>query len=324
MSNPTPELILHHYATSPFSEKVRLILGYKKLAWRAVTVPTINPKPDVLALTGGYRKTPFLQVGSDIYCDSALICKVLEHVRPSPTLYPAGQKGLARIVAQWADDKLFWAAMAYNFSPKGSAQMFGGSPDAPVEEWGAAAKVFAEDRAKMRGATPRMAMGDATSAYKSCLRRLASMVDDQPYLLGNAPCVADFAAYHPLWFTRTRTPVMADILNATPSVLAWMDRMAAFGQGSSTKMTSTEAIAVCAASTGFQTLLQDSTFQDDHGIPLGSLVTIAAESFGTETTEGELVAASRTHLTLRRTDERAGAVHVHFPRIGFILKKADA
>ncbi|PSJ19446.1 glutathione S-transferase, partial [Halomonas sp. ND22Bw] len=77
-----PDLILHHYATSPFSEKIRLVLGYKKLAWRSVIVPQIMPKPDVLPLTGGYRKTPFLQVGADIYCDTALICDVLEHLQP--------------------------------------------------------------------------------------------------------------------------------------------------------------------------------------------------------------------------------------------------
>ncbi|MEO6033310.1 MAG: glutathione S-transferase N-terminal domain-containing protein, partial [Burkholderiaceae bacterium] len=53
----TPDLILHHYWTSPFSEKVRLVLGHKKLAWRSVIVPTILPKPDVMALTGGYRRT---------------------------------------------------------------------------------------------------------------------------------------------------------------------------------------------------------------------------------------------------------------------------
>jgi hypothetical protein len=65
------DIILHHYATSPFSEKVRLVLGYKKLAWKSVHIPSIMPKPDVLALTGGYRRTPFMQIGSDIYCDSA-------------------------------------------------------------------------------------------------------------------------------------------------------------------------------------------------------------------------------------------------------------
>ena len=135
-------LILHHYPTSPFSEKIRLVLGYKNLAWKSVIIPAIMPKPDVLALTGGYRKTPFLQIGSDVYCDSALICDVLEHIQPTPTLFPDSHKGIARVLAQWADTTLFWAAMAYNLQPKGAASMFEG---APVE----AAKAFGADRAAM-------------------------------------------------------------------------------------------------------------------------------------------------------------------------------
>ena len=83
------DIILHHYPTSPFAEKIRLALGYKKLAWKSVIIPSIMPKPDVLALTGGYRKTPLLQIGSDVYCDTALICEVLEHLQPKPALYPA-------------------------------------------------------------------------------------------------------------------------------------------------------------------------------------------------------------------------------------------
>jgi hypothetical protein len=139
--------------------------------------------------------------------------------------------------------------------------------------------------------------------------------------------VADFAAYHPLWFTRKRVPIMADILEASPSVLAWMDRMAAIGQGNMEKYSATEAIAASANSTLVNSVLgsEDSaTFQDEHGIPLGSQVTIAAETFGQEATPGELVAATRTRFTLRRMDERAGEVHVHFPRIGYVLKAAAA
>ena len=315
------ELILHHYPTSPFSEKVRLILGYKKLAWKSVIVPRVMPKPDVVALTGGYRKTPFLQIGSHIYCDTALICDVLEHVQPTPTLYPSGNKGLARILAQWADDKLFWAAMAWNFSPKGAAQMFGGG--AP-EQWGPLAKAFGEDRAKMRVAVPRMLPADAAAAYKSYLRRLADMLEQQPFLLGSAPCVTDFAAYHPLWFTRIQTSVMADILNATPAVLAWMDRMAAIGHGTMEKSNAVDSIATCSSSAGVGAVLRNEPFQDEHGIALGSRVTVASDSFGPEPTEGELVAATRMHYTLRRVDERAGIVHVHFPRIGYVLRQAEA
>ena len=315
------DIILHQYPSSPFSEKIRLILGYKKLAWKSVIVPNIMPKPDVVALTGGYRKTPFLQIGSDIYCDTALICDVLEHLAPSPTLYPPTHKGMARILAQWADDRLFWTAMAYNFSPKGAAQLFGGGPP---EQWGPIAKVFGEDRAKMRLGMPRTATADAASAYRSYLRRLANMLEDQPYLIGSAPCIADFAAYHPLWFTRTQTPVMAGILDSTPAVLAWMDRMALIGHGAMSLSNATESIATCVMATRATGIFDNIPFQDEHGIPLGSRVTIASESFGHEPSEGELIAATRMHYTLRRTDARAGTVHVHFPRIGFVLKKSDA
>lgn len=316
-----PELILHHYPTSPFSEKVRLILGWKRLAWSSVTVPRMLPKPDVVALTGGYRKTPFLQIGSHIYCDTALICDVLEHLRPEPTLYPANQKGLARVLAQWADDKLFWAAMAWNFSPAGAAQMFGGGTP---EQWGPQAKAFGEDRSKMRVAVPRNPPADAAAAYKSYLRRLASMLEAQPYLLGSAPCIADFAAYHPLWFTRTQTSVMAGILDATPVVLAWMDRMAAIGHGvPRTDIDAGAAIALCAASPDQGAVLAEQPFQDEHGIPLGSRVRISSDSFGPEPSSGVLVAATRMHYTIRRIDERAGVVHVHFPRIGYVLKKEE-
>jgi glutathione S-transferase len=309
------ELVLHHYSTSPFSEKIRLILGYKQLAWTSVSIPQIMPKPDVLSLTGGYRKTPFLQIGADIYCDTALICDVLEHRAPTPSLFPAGLQGVARTVAQWADSTLFWAAMAYNLSPKGAAALFA---NAPPE----AAKAFAADRGAMSVGMTRLRPGDATAAYKSYLRRLANMLDEHPFLLGTAPTVADFSAYHPLWFSRVRNAAMAGILDATPGVLAWMDRMAAIGHGSSEKMSSADAVALAAAST--PAALGDEVFQDEHGIPLGSEVTITAESFGPEPTTGTLLAATRTRYTLARTDARAGLVHVHFPRIGFVLKKADA
>lgn len=309
------DLILHHYPTSPFAEKVRLILGHKKLAWKSVIIPMIMPKPDVVALTGGYRKTPVLQIGADIYCDTALIADVLEHLQAEPSLYPEPSKGMGRTLAQWADTTLFWTAMAYNFQPAGTAQVFAGAPPE-------AAKAFAEDRQAMRQGMPRMPAADATAAYKSYLRRMSDMLDDWPFLLGALPSIADFSAYHPLWFTRTRTPAMAEILNATPAVLAWMDRLAEMGHSSFEKFSAADAIAVAAASTPAP--LHDETFQDEHGIALGSRVTIRSENFGLEPTEGELVAATRMHYTLRRTDERAGTVHVHFPRIGYLLKKAEA
>ena len=275
-----PDLILHHYPTSPFAEKIRLILGYKKLAWKSVLIPMVMPKPDVVALTGGYRKTPILQIGADIYCDTALIADVLEHLQPEPTLYPEPSKGMGRTLAQWADTTLFWTAMAYNFQPAGTAQVFA---NAPPE----AAKTFAEDRQAMRSGMPRMPAADATAAYRSYLRRMSDMLDDWPFLLGALPSIADFAAYHPVWFTRTRTPAMAGILDATSAVLEWMDRMAEVGHASFEKCSAADAIAIAAAAT--PALLRDDIFQDEHDIALGSQVTIKSENFGLEPTQGELI-----------------------------------
>ncbi len=312
------DLILHHYPSSPFSEKIRLILGYKKLAWKSVTVPAVMPKPKVVALTGGYRRTPFLQVGADIYCDSTLICDVLEHVQPDPPLYPPHLRGVSRVFAQWADTTLFWAAMAYSLQPRGAAHLF---KDAPEQ-----AQAFAADRQAMRTNMTVLRPADATSALRSYLRRIASMVEEHDFLFGADPCVADFAAFHPLWFMRTQVPVMADILSATPAVTEWLDRLAACGHGRMEALSARDAITVAARSEpepAGSNLLVDSAFQDDHGIARGSRVTLTPESFGAEPTEGELVAATRTHYTLRRSDPQAGTVHVHFPRIGYVLRAAS-
>ena len=108
----TDIIILHHYDISPYSEKVRLGLGLKRLAWASVEILVIMPKPDLTALTGGYRKTPELQIGADIYCDSQLIMRELERRHPSPGFYPAG-RGAADALAWWAEKTMFSPAAVF-------------------------------------------------------------------------------------------------------------------------------------------------------------------------------------------------------------------
>ena len=309
------QLILHHYPTSPFAEKIRLIFGYKKLAWHSVIIPRIMPKPELTALTGGYRRTPVMQIGADIYCDTALIADVLEKIAPAPSLYPSSVNGASRIVAQWADSQVFSAAMAYNFQPAGIADVFAGVPEEAIQ-------AFVADRAAMRGGAPRMAIGEGTSTYKSQLRRLSDMLTDRSYLLGDAPSIADFSAYHPIWFTLERTPSLSGILDATPLLKDWMTRMKAIGHGVHEKMTA--ELALEAANQATPGDVTQMPFVNEHGIDLGSEVTITADNFGLEPTQGTLVAATKTRLILRREDQRTGAVHVHFPRNGFILKKVKS
>ena len=115
------ELILHHYPTSPFAEKARLMLGFKQLSWRSVTIPPLMPKPDLMALTGGYRKTPVLQVGADIYCDTALIARRLEQEKAVPALFPEGHEFTSASFALWADSVIFQHAVSLVFQPESIA-----------------------------------------------------------------------------------------------------------------------------------------------------------------------------------------------------------
>jgi len=308
-------IILHHYPLSPFAEKVRLIMGFKKLDWQSVVIPMYMPKPDVISLTGGHRRTPFMQIGADIYCDTALICDVLEHLQPEPTLYPESVKGAARIVSQWADSMVFPVAMAYNFQPSGAAHVLANWNPEEV-------KLFVQDRTTMRGGAPRMPPADAEGMYRSYLRRLAHMLDHHPFLMGAAPSIADFSAYHPTWYTWRKVSPLAGILDATPHVLAWLAKMEAFGHGTHTDISSTHALEIAQHATPVD--VSSEPFIDLHGIALGSQVVVTAEAFGLEPTHGELVAATRTRFTVRRHDARAGTVHVHFPRVGFVLKKDAA
>lgn len=310
------DLILHHYPKSPFAEKIRLAFGLKNLAWTSCNAPDIMPKPELQALTGGYRRIPVLQIGADVYCDTLLICDVLESIEPTPSLYSDNKKGLTRSLAQWADREIFAAGMAYNFSPAGGAEFARMNPDVDL-------KAFGADRAAMRGGAPRMYPGDAAATYKSYLRRLASMLESSDFVLGDEPSLADLSIYHTLWFTQ-KLPAIASILTISPLILPWMKRVAALGHGQrGAEISRSESLEIARRATPAE-LSSADVFQDEHDIALGTEVVIAAESFGLEVTAGTLVAATRTRYTLRREHELTGVVHVHFPRIGFVLKKAES
>jgi glutathione S-transferase len=303
------ELILHHYPGSPFAEKARLMLGHKRLAWRSVHIPVIMPKPDLTALTGGYRRTPVLQVGADIYCDTALIARVLEARAPEPPLFPTGQP-LAPLLAQWADSTLFWTVIPYTMQPAGLAHVFQGVPPEQL-------KAFAADRAPFAASLKRQTLADATANLHAYLDALdAQLADGRAFLFGSAPGIADFAVAHCGWYVRRGGPV-AEILAPRRHFSAWLDRMLAIGHGVPALMKSDEAIAVAAAAAQHAAC----AVQPGLGFEAGQAVTVTPTDYGLDPVAGALVGLTPTEVVIQRSDERAGTLHVHFPRAGFQIKK---
>ena len=309
------EPILHHYPVSPFAEKVRAMLGFKRLAWKSVQIPIIMPKPDVVALTGGYRKTPLLQLGADIYCDTALIARVLERLAPTPSLYPRGDTLAVQAAAWFADNVMFSIAIPIAFQP-GAGMIKRYFPDATPEFL----EKFGKDRAAMRqgGTVRRGPLHECKANMQGLLMRIEAQLEG-PYLFGPEACVADFSLYHvlwPIWEVEDTRPM----LTPYPKTQKFVERIAAIGHGKSAEITSEEALRIAKSST--PEAVSGAVALETGGIALGEQAQVMPVDSGLDPVRGELLSASADEIVLRRTDPRAGTVQVHFPRFGFQLTKA--
>ena len=303
------ELILHHYDFSNFAEKVRLALGYKGLAWRGVIIPPIAPKPDLTPLTGGYRRTPVLQVGADIFCDTRLILRELERRKPQPSLYPEGTTALADMIAYWAEHQFFRPMSLY---------VSGTNMDLLPPDLQA-------DRSRMRdlplpnAATVQRAARRNAPFVRAQLPSIEALLSrGHAWIAGAQVTVADFAVYHPLWFMTARSQRLAHELAPYRRIADWMDRMRAFGHGNSLPMSGAEALDVATAAQP-STPRVSNPFDEDP--PLGRHVRIRADDYGRDPVEGELVLIDADEIALLRSDPRLGDIVVHFPRLGYDLRQ---
>lgn len=300
------ELILHHYDTSPFSEKPRVMFGLKGLAWRSVIQPVIMPKPELVPLTGGYRRIPVMQIGADIYCDTQAILAEIEARHPEPRLVRGGDWA----VNIWADRLFFQATVAVVFGAIGD--------NVPKE--------FIADREKLSGRPFDMAaMKAAAVPMKAQWRSHAAWIDQglasADFLGGSTPSLADIAAYMNVWWLSGAARGEAEALLAgLPRVGAWRDRMRAVGHGTRREMTGAEALEAARRSEPAATPLHDEA--DPLGLIPGEAVSVSADDYGRDPIEGRLVAVTRERVIIARTSTDLGRVHVHFPRIGYVVARA--
>jgi glutathione S-transferase len=81
-------------------------------------------------------------------------------------------------------------------------------------------------------------------------------------------------------------------------------------------MTAEEAFEVaCRAQPTSPTHLQPDG--DPGGLRAGTPVTVTPDDNARVPVSGTLVAASDQEVVIHRRDERAGDLHIHFPRLGF-------
>lgn len=298
------ELILHHFERSPFAEKVRLMLGLKRLAWRSVEIPMVMPKPYLTALTGGYRKTPVLQIGADVYCDTSLIAVELESRYPQPTLFPGAHHGLSMALAAWSDRSFFEPGAGLSMGLNKS-----GLPQAVIE-----------DRKAFFNFMDFDTLADEIPHLTTQFRAQADRVEQQlatgrDFLLGDAAGLADIHAYFPIWMARANVPTAAAIFAPFRRMSAWEMRMRSIGHGSRTQMSAEDAHAAARAASPSHGAGVDPA--DALQLAAGEQVAVTPDDYGKDSVVGELVTLSLHEVAVRRSEPRIGTVVVHFPRIGY-------
>jgi hypothetical protein len=148
----------------------------------------------------------------------------------------------------------------------------------------------------------------------------AQLSDGRPYLTGAHAGLADATAYYVLWMARGFVAVMNEMLRPFAAVQRWEARMRAIGHGARTELPSAEALAIARAATPLPALGVASS--DPLGLAAGQLVTVTPDDYGKVPVAGELVTLQRQEVAVRRVDERAGEVIVHFPRLGYVVASA--
>ena len=95
MSSSAP-LILFSYDTSPYGQKIHLLLTLAGLTYSELTQPAILPRPDLKSLSITYRRIPLLAIGRDVYADSSIILSAI-----------LGRLGASSKIATHASDRAY-------------------------------------------------------------------------------------------------------------------------------------------------------------------------------------------------------------------------
>ncbi|MEO1240288.1 MAG: glutathione S-transferase [Pseudomonadota bacterium] len=296
------DIILHHFDLSPFAEKIRKVFGIKDIAWKSVEIPMVMPKPDLTALTGGYRKTPVMQIGADIYCDTQIIAQKVDALFPDPPLFKSGSL-INTGLQQWSD--------AAFFPPGAGLSLFENAEHIP--------EAVSKDREDYFTFLDFEKFSQDAPHFRSQFRAHAALIEEQlsdgrSFLCGEAPEWTDIGAYFNVWMAGGNIPSAARMLETFERLHAWRARMDEFSDGTRAEISACEAIDIAKAAS--PAALPKSA-ADESAAALQGLVTVTPEDHGKVPVEGKLLAINDREIVILRNDARAGDVAIHFPRIGY-------
>jgi glutathione S-transferase len=306
------QVILHHYQLSPYSEKTRLAMGLKGLSWRSVEIPIWTPRPKLTPMTGGYRRTPILQVGADFYCDTLLILRTIEKLGASSALYPKGQECLVEAFGWWIEKSSFMNAVCLTIG-----NMNGKIPQELIDERRPLFRVNLDPAALL----PKRAIYlQRVNAHIAWLAE--ALADGRKFIFGQDPSAADLSAYHPIWFARQNGgSEITDLISFAAVVDPWYERVTAIGHGKYSEMMPDQAIEIAKINEPNEPD-EWSSEADDVELRRGDWVSVTPDDYGNPV-YGNILAWTADEIVVRHEDRSVGRVNLHFPRVGFDVTRAE-
>lgn len=305
------DLILHHYPQSPVAEKVRTALGVKGLDWCSVQIPRLPPKPDLMPLTGGYRRTPVMQIGANIYCDSQCILRALERRFPEPSFFPNHNQGLVWGISRWIDESVFSSILTV---------VIGSQIDTVDES-------FLNDRARLYFGpnwTRESIAREVPHAFAQLKTQFTWMNQqlnsEAAFMQGDQPGLADVLVYYITWLVRGRIEQGPEFLAQFQSLCEWEQRVLNLGHGRPEEMDSKRALEIALQAIPSIDLPEAKT-SDLQGLKPGMQVSIIPDSDGGDpAVEGAIAAVNDSDIAILRENQQVGQVVIHFPRVGYRIE----
>ena len=303
----SPTLTLHQYDISPFSQKAQKMMGLKELSWQSVEMPMIAPKPDVEALTGGYRGTPVLQIGRDVFIDNWMIARALDEFDASgPAINAQGGLREAALYA-WGErlfTPLLHAALA-----------------AYQSEWDAD---FLADRKRVFPDVDFDTLDVSDPDRRSQVRAYLGTVEaqlglDQDFLGGAQADSCDIHVWGMVWMIHSALPALMPIVETFPRLTDWYERVSALGTGDREDVKID--VAWKSLKDGPARPLPDTPDQEPLAPWVGEVVDIAAGSADRGSASGRLLAVDHEQVVLGVEPLAGEAAQVWFPRFGYHLKQ---
>ena len=300
------DMILHHYELSPYSEKLRAMFGYLDMSWQSVITEPMPPRKKLYPLAGGYRKIPVAQIGADVYCDTRTITEQIAAMNQKPELFIHSCKADVKQIIDEVEGEFFFASVMYSSSSKLNKKVLQN-----MSVFGLI-KLFIDRINMSRKANIKMVTpGKAGPIVKEFLPRFEAMLNSD-FLFGDQPNIADFSAYHSLWFIHVlgEKPIM----NQYPKTVAWLERIKNFGHGVRKEISADEALSIARSQ-------QPKPISEDHQQHdlIDELVDIAPDDYGLTPSTGVLKGCTDTSYIIARESKQTGLVHVHFPKTGFAI-----